>query len=88
MSDLDLATDRSAYTDLIPGVGTPLVRRQFHDQLRDDVTTGLDALAALFFDECTDNNTLPDWLIKAYDEAACMGAWSSRFEGTPTGVAL
>ena len=83
-----MQTDRHSYTDLIPGVGSPLLRGQFHNQLREDVTTGLDALAALFFDECTDEDTLPVWLVKAYDEAACMGAWSGRFEGSTTGVAL
>lgn len=83
-----MQTDRHSYTDLIPGVGSTLLRGQLYNQLCEDVTTGLDALAALFFDENTDEDTLPVWLVKAYDEAASMGAWSGRFEGSATVVAL
>lgn len=86
MNDLDLTTDRSAYTDLIPKGHLILAGLQAN-HLREDVVSGLDALAALFFEENSDEDTLPVWLVKAYEEAACMGAWSGRFESTPTGVA-
>jgi len=81
--DLDLTTHRAAFAELIPGQGYIFGQMLTRQGLRDSAIEGLEAIAALWFDEHEDEDTLPPLLVTVYDTiAAVLYLSSERFEQT------
>ncbi len=73
-------THRSHFADLLPSGGY-FLSGIARNGLETDAIDGLDAIAALYFAENEDADTLPDWLVRAYDKVvADFGITSNRFD--------